>query len=151
MSIYLAVLFIGACTIFGMLLTGFLFYYLVRRQVRRTIQSFFVAPSAEKPSEFAKICDAVSQVFAARLLLQLKTTVMGMNSVEAKRVKGEQLELIKSQAPPLLQGLASVLPAKWAKDPNIMAVAASILGGMGGKGGNGHATEPEVTENLFKL
>ena len=131
--------------------TFVLIYIMEKRRITRAFRAFFESPDEETPSQFAELTDAIGATIARRMVSQIKTTVMGMNSVDSKNASREAIEGIK-EASPSLAGLASLLPKKWVKNPEIMGVLAGVLGKIGNKG-NGNAQEPidGSTQTMFKL
>jgi len=144
LTVFLSVLAAGSVIFFAFSLS----FYLQKRYIQNVIRSFIESPDDETPSKFAETIDAVGRVIASRMVQQIKTTVMGMNSVDSKNASREAIEGIK-EASPSLAGLASLLPKKWVKNPEIMGVLAGVLGKIG-KPGNG-SVPPGVEQTTFKL
>ena len=81
-------------------------------------------------------------MFAARLISQLKTTVMGMNSVDSKNAKrAAAAEMAESN--PALAGLYSILPKRLKNSPELISLAASLLGHKGNQG-NGSSDTSDI-------
>ena len=130
--------------------TFVLIYIMEKRRITRAFRAFFESPDEETPSQFAELIDAIGATIARRMVAQIKTTVMGMNSVDSKNASREAIEGIKG-ASPSLAGLASLLPKKWVKSPEIMGVLAGFLGKIG-KPGNGNQEPIDgTTQNMFKF
>lgn len=127
--------------------TFVLMYIFEKRRITGAIRAYFEAPNEETPSHFGETIDGISRLFAARLVAQIKTTVMGMNSVDSKNAKREAVnEAIEGS--PSLAGLAQILPKRWVK-PEILALAASLLNKKP-KGDNGEEGDKEQRQ-LFRL
>jgi len=123
LTVFSAVLAAGAVLFFAFSL-GF---SLLKRRIMRAFIAYFTSPDQETPSQFAVLIDTIAQAIAARLVQQVKSVVMGMNSADAKAEKRGQLELIK-QNNPSLAGLASILPKSWVRNPEVLQSIVSVLG-----------------------
>lgn len=145
LTVFLAVLLAGSVVFFAFSLA----IYHQKRTIMRQFRAFFEAPDEETPSQFAETIDVIGRVIASRLVSQIKSTVMGMNSVDSKNDKREQIAGM-TDAMPTLAGLAQLLPKKWARSPEIMATLMSVLGNFKAKGTGNGSSEPS-NQTAFKL
>jgi hypothetical protein len=134
---------------FGIVVIGvsLLYISLVKRRISRKINDFISAPDNETPSPLASLFDSMAYVVAARLVHQIKTTIGGMNSVDAKNARREAVQEAM-QANPTLAGLAQFLPKRWLK-PEILQAGAALLSKVGNRG-NGQDSNP-VKQGTFNL
>lgn len=146
--ILLSALIIG---IFGALFAVKLYVDRQKRAFTSILQSYFEAPDSETPSQFALVTEAISERFAQKLVASLKSSFMGMQSVDAKnmaRLEGDVMQDVAGQQNPMLGAILSSFPAvskRLAKNPALyplvqaaMAKLATGAGGATGKSvGNG--------------
>lgn len=137
------------CAVFVPFLIQFGVLFYVYRRARRFIQDFTESPEAGKPSPLAATVDAISQTFSQRLILQAKTSLMGMASVDSKNEKALQGELalgLAAKDSPLLSVLARSMPTlgrRLVKNPELIELAAGILSKVGpGNNGRAETTTP---------
>jgi hypothetical protein len=124
---------------------------------RETFNNFVSSPGEGKPSPLAVFVANAGQVIGT----QLKTSIMGTLSGDARAVKGLQADVVLDQAEkasPLLAGLVSYSPRlarKLAKNPELIQAALSLLPGLMGKkgpsNGNGAEASPPDIQSGFKL
>ncbi|KKM23370.1 hypothetical protein LCGC14_1615900 [marine sediment metagenome] len=109
------------------------------------LQSYF-EPHGEDPSEFSKVINIVTDQFGVKMAQSLKSTFMGVQSVDAKntaRIEGAITKDAVSAGSPLLGVAMQSFPALAkliAKNPALAGQAQTILAGLGNPGsmpGNG--------------
>lgn len=138
----------------SLLLTTLICIVIVYRFYRRlssSLSAFITSPDEKTASPLANFVDNLAFVFSQRLVLQFKTTFMGMNSVDAKKERAEagQLALDKS---PLLGTIAQFIPGigkRLAKNPVAVELISSLLNKAGGNGHKEVASSP-AGDNPFK-
>ncbi len=103
---------------------------------------YFHKPNPETPSQFELQLEVIAQMYASRTANSIKTTVMGMNSVQSKnaaKLDSAITEDLLGQVNPLL-GFLSGLPQARAlikSNPNILNMAMSMMSKQKGPGDNG--------------
>jgi len=140
-------------------LGNILILLIVKRQLDRqksdifmSLSSYFTRKEKETPSDFELQAEAIAQLFASRTANSIKTTVMGMNSVQSKNnAKLDQAlssDLIGIQNP--LLGFLSQLPQTRSllkKQPGILDFAMSVMNKNKIPGDNGKE-EILIQENM---
>lgn len=116
-------------------------WILVKRRVSALVTEWFTSPDDKTPSPLATMVDQAAYILAARLVTQIKTTLMGLSSVEARNEKREQADAILQQSPGLAAVLSMIPGArKLMRNPQLLSVAGGLLGKLSG---NGH--KPDST------
>jgi hypothetical protein len=165
----------GLIVLTGIVGLSILGYMTVRRAIMRGIagaraefgsylRAYFEAPDENTPSEFAKLVDAMSVTASRRVVNELKTTFMGMQSGDNRLEKAMEADVIKDMAisqSPLLESLLSMFPTlgrRLSKNPAAMQFLPGLLsklgvgggpgGGRDGGGGNGGGGSGNFNERL---
>lgn len=121
------------------------------RIVESKISGFLTSPDANTPSPLAQTVDAMSQLLARAVIVQAKTSLMGMNSVEAKAEKRQATSEAMARFPALgfLQNLSPGLSKSLLKNPALLNLAGQFLqskvtGQTGtNQPGNGKVSQPK--------
>lgn len=119
-----------------MIFAAYLVYRREKRKLTYQIKRYFNAPDDKTPSQFALMVDAVAFVVAQRFVSQLKATVAGMNSVDARLdLKEKRSEILEGN--PQLASILNLIPGlrRILKSPAGLALAGQILSRV--TGGNG--------------
>lgn len=145
LTVFSAVLLAGTALFFAFSVA----FFLQKRALLRSLRAYFESPDGEKPSQFGEMLDLASMMFANRMIHQFKSSLGGMNSVEAKKEKTEAIQGILGQSPNLA-ALAQFLPKKYAKSPEILSALLSLLNKKPA-GDNGKGTDNPVSSQLYPL
>lgn len=136
-------IFVGAAAFFAISLA----FSVQKRRIMRALRSYFEAPDQESPSQFGLLVEVIAQLFAQKLVSNLKNVIGGMNSADAKNAERAELSAIK-QANPVLGNLDNLLPKRWKKNADLIKLAAAFLGNPGD---NNKGQSPPLQSNLFRL
>lgn len=111
-----------------------IFYFIFKirsiyRDSYKTITEFLSSPDDKTPSPLASVIDQVSQVVARAIIVQAKTTFMGMSSVQAKAEKKQAVEQVEAQYPMLglLKNLSPGIQKSLVKNPALLNLAGQLL------------------------
>jgi hypothetical protein len=105
--------------------------------ITNQVQTFFNPVSDGTPSEFAKLTDNISVIFARSIAAQVKTTLMGIQSgmVRAqKAVEGDIAEGIVEGSSPIASAALNALPGlrkTLRRNPGLADIAAGVLSRIG--------------------
>lgn len=115
----------------------------VRTEIADALRDLVTAPDENTPSALAVFCDQAAILLASRLMQQVKTTMAGVASGQARNENAaQQLELMQ-QSPPILAAIAGMLPAKLRNkllaNPQMVGALASMFGGGGNHSGGSSA------------
>jgi hypothetical protein len=107
----------------------------IKRRIDRAIVGFVSQPDKDHPSPLAVWFDQAASILSARLILQAKTTLMGMASVDAKAESKAEASALKS-AQPGLATILSLLPGskRLMRNPALMSLAAGLMDKVGAVG-----------------
>lgn len=139
--------------------------YLVNKRVSQYkaqftayLQSFFNSPSENEPSEFAKLTTVLIDQLSQRVVMQFKTVLMGVESVQARKAQAVNAALIEDSITnqnPVIGGLLATFPSLakvLGKNPQGLAAIMSLAGGMGkGNNGGNHPESSGVKYNPGKF
>jgi hypothetical protein len=110
------------------------------RKVKVIITEFIRPGENNSPSQLSNIVESVSTVFAQRLTMQIKTSLMGMSSVDSRNQRALQGELATGLAVsnnPTLGVLMNLVPSlgkRLTRNPELINLASSLLSGLNNKG-----------------
>jgi hypothetical protein len=146
---------LAALTASILVLAGFFIaFLLIRRRISTLVRDFLTAPNDKTPSPLAQLADTAFFMLSQRLVLQLKTTFMGLNSVDAKKEKAEAAAAILGESP-VLGILAQFIPGAGkflSKNPAAAGIISRALAGPGHKRDNGqHESGSSSIESPFAL
>lgn len=137
-------------TIFLLFVGLFATYLVLKRRLLSACRTFLAQPDEKTPSQLAVLVDQMSFILATRIVTQLKTTFMGMTSVDARNDQRSAAAEIAAANP----GLAAVLQMipgarRLLKNPELLA----LIGGAFSKiSGNGKKqTDQRTMESMFPL
>ena len=122
---------------------------------RQIISDFddFIRPGKDGKSELAGFVGLISQQFGTAIAMEIKTTLMGKASGQARLESAVMGDIASDQLEsqnPLIAGLLSSFPTlkkRLLKNPELLGMIASKLPGMSGQPQNGGASPP----NLYKF
>src|SRR4030043_1395 len=119
-----------AAIVTAFLLLGGLFatYCVVKRRILKAAREFLTQPDEKTPSQLAILFDNMAFILSQRLVLQLKTTFMGMTSVDVKNdQRAAEAEVIAAN--PAIGVLLSLIPGarRILKNPALMSLAAGAF------------------------
>jgi hypothetical protein len=137
----------------AIMLGGFLLIYMVlKRRIIRGVTAFISQPDEKTPSPLANFVDQGAAVFAARLVLQTKTTLMGMASVDSKNETREAAAAALKGAPGLA-ALLNFIPGgkRLLRRPDLLSIGVQLLGTIGKQGNGSKPAEPSHQDTMFKL
>jgi hypothetical protein len=123
----------GALTALIVSASIFSVFSLVKRWIFRKFHEVITQPDEKTPSPFAQFVDTVAFLASQRLVLQLKETVRGMNSTDARNEAREAANSIVSTSE-ALAGAVALIPGlrRVLKNPAAAALAARMVGNLGG-------------------
>ncbi len=146
------------------LVCTFLVFFLVSRYVkareailRDFVNDYFIPPDNDSPSKFGLTIDAVGQSVGAHLASNMKASIMGMASGEARQEKAAMREVAQtaiSQANPALGAIVSSTPIgkMLGKNPEVLGGIAQWL--MTKQGGSNprsnHSRKSDLAAKLSK-
>lgn len=118
---------------------GFVAVFLFIHDLKRNFTEFISAPSADKDSPLSQAINGLSVRFAKAMAVEVKTTMMGMLSGQARgdqALKNAEAQIDIAMDNPILAELIDTLPKnikKMAyKNPMVTRLIMSKLGTMGG-------------------
>lgn len=123
----------------------------VSREIVTNFTQFVSAPDEKTPSPLAQFTESVAHVIGHAAAVEIKTTIMGKNSGDARleaAVEGQLAEAAAGKQNPLLAGLLGMLDrktkSKVLKNPGLMEfliekVSSGAFSGKPSPGGNGHS------------
>jgi len=112
---------------------------LMYRRLKASILSFVSQPDEKTPSPLATFIDTCAFVFSQRLVLQLKSTVMGMNSVDSKIEQREAVATALEGNPSLAAALQFIPGARrLMKNPQLLTLLTGALAKVGKGAGGDH-------------
>lgn len=121
------------------------------------LKLYFEAPNAETPSQFALLTEVVSERFSQKMVASLKSSFMGMQSVDAKnvgRLESDLLQDVASQQNPALGAILGAYPAvarRLAKNPSLLPLVQNIMAKVGA-GGTGNNEQHSVSsQDIFAI
>lgn len=120
-----------------------------------SLKSYFEAPDAETPSEFANLTELLSERFSQKLVNTAKGTFMGMQSVDAKnmnRVEGDVLTDMATQKNPLLGVIMTQYPTlarRLAKNPGLLPLVQNFMPKPGTGGSSPGGTNTDKGQGFF--
>ena len=125
---------------------GLLLVFIVaKRRIMRSVRRFLLSPDENTPSQLAVMVDQVAFVFAQRIVTQVKTTLMGMNSVDSKNEKKEAVAEALKGSPGLAAALNFIPGARrLMKNPELLSLLVSGLAKAGKGSGNGSGGAPAI-------
>jgi len=110
---------------------------LVKRRITTVFNAIVKQPDKDTPAPIAKWINDTAYILASHLVVQAKTTLMGMASVESKN---ETRQAVAEQLAgnPLLNALVNSIPlAKGLKrNPVLLSLAGNLLNNLGKKNNN---------------
>ena len=114
----------------GLVLAG-LFYiiFTFKRRLADLITRYLTQPDEKTPSQVAIFVDQMSMIAAQRIVTQVKTTFMGMSSVDYKNSNKEALAAVTG-GNPALATLLQLIPGvgrRLAKNPELLSLAGGLL------------------------
>jgi hypothetical protein len=119
-----------------------------KRRIVVIIKEFATPPDDKTPSPFAQVVDAVAFTASQRLVMQLKTSLMGMNSVDSRNARREGVNEAVSSSP-VLKTILTFLPGVSKRlNPDTASAIVSLLSRFGG---NGHQTGSVVNQSKLEL
>ena len=134
----------AALTGLAVFLSGFILLFIVRSVYEREkraflfmLRAYFESQEPGEKSQFAAFIDILSETFAQKMVMTLKTTFMGMQSVDRRNEQRLETDLVKdmaSQENPLIGALLNQFPAvarRIAKNPELMGLAMNMLANKG--------------------
>jgi len=132
----------GSVLIAGLVVLAVLLRSLNRQKqaLLLTLRLYFEPPDEETPSQFALLTDTLSQQLASKLIVTLKSSFMGMQSVDAKnqaRLQGDLVQDLATQKNPMLGALLESFPAiqrRLAKNPSLTPVVEQMIARIGQAG-----------------
>ncbi len=134
------------------IISNVLMYLYVKKRLLNGMRSFFNAPNADTPSQFAETTGAIAQQFSQSMLNGFKATALGVARGEQKQSKAVDAALVKDAIAannPLIGMLMQSMPQLnklTNKNPELVAMAVQKLAGMSkGGGGNGSPAAPALT------
>lgn len=131
---------------------AFVFWRVLR--VYRSFQAFLVPKAEGQTSPLADMIQAASDVAARTLVMQAKSTFMGIQSGQARAaaaVQGDIAEDVLGAASPIASGLLASFPAlrkTLRRNPGLVDLALPLLGKIRGGSapaqGNGSGAAPAI-------
>lgn len=124
----------------------------VKRRALKVITSFVSQPDEKTPSPLAQAFDQAAAIASARLVLQAKTTFMGLASVDSKNA-GKEAMAAAGLANPGMAALLQFIPGvgrRLAKNPELLSFASGLLSKVGGNHA-GQSTPQSGGQVKFKL
>lgn len=128
-----------------------LFFMSQKRKVQAVIKAFVTQPDEKTPSPLAKMVDDSAALLSAHLVMQVKTTLMGLASVDSKNAVKAGTEAIL-EANPALGMLLHFIPGakRLVKNPAMLSLFSGALTKMSGKNGSNPPASGNV-QTIFKL
>ena len=121
-------------------------------QVLDEISAFFSSPGENQPSQFGLLVNAIIEQLSARVVLQFKTTLMGVESVASKKAN-QVAEAIIADSNPAAAALMGAFPSLGKllkKNPGMMSQLSQLKFPTGaGTGSNGHSPGEAYNPNKF--
>lgn len=130
-------------------------------QIKATARLYFEPQAEDKPSEFSALVEQISIMFSKHLVGHLKTSFLGMQSVDKRneqRIEQDMLQDGATAANPLLGAILTSFPSvgrRLAKNPAladllIKTVASKLAGSGSTPGNNGHSKDYAEQLSLYK-
>jgi len=142
----LSVVALAAVVNIGLLLGGAYVVVKSRQHYKDTVkalEAFVTAPSQNEPSDFAKVCDNIAELFANRTGVVVQAALRGAMGGTMKGVNAALEKQAIEENPQL--SLAEALPKSLKKNPLALMALQSIMSkvmagssGSSGSSGNGH-------------
>lgn len=109
-------------------------------QVLEEMKGFFNSPGENQPSQFALLTQAIIEQLSSSVVLKIKTTLMGVESVATKKAQ-QVAEAVIMDTNPMASALLGSFPSLakvLRKNPGALSQLGALkLPGFGGNGGNG--------------
>jgi hypothetical protein len=136
------------------------YIYGMQTRIIALAKSYFETTDPAEPSQFAKFCDILADIFAKHITQNIKSSFMGMQSVDSKNEKRLQADLfqdIASAQSPILGAIMQSFPSvgkRLAKNPELLPMVQNLMAKIGGSaaskpGNNGH-DESDYSSRLNK-
>jgi hypothetical protein len=124
------------------------------KAVSSQVKAFITPVSADIPSEFAKLTDTISSVFARSITAQIKTTLMGIQSGQVRNQKALEGDIAEgiAESTPIGAALTSIPAVRKAlrHNPGLIDIAMNFLNGPG-KGSNLSGNNGSKEQVQFKF
>lgn len=128
-NILLAAILLTNAAVLAVILIALLKIRNKSHSIESSFKSFITQPDQDTPSPLAQTVDQASQLIARAIIVQAKTSLMGMSSVEARREKQAAVDEVTQKYPlvGLLKNLSPGISKSLFKNPMLLNLAGQLM------------------------